>query len=190
MLSNRARYWICAWENLDVLEQLEAVQDRLSVSVRAPMSRNLALPWPALNRQSWKKRPYAGPKRFIVNWLALNLLRWKIPPTAALAARESHSNGAAREPRFKNARKCRKRQISQLQHVGSVLPQINLTGRYSKTEDPLLSSGAGERVTSLQMNVTVPIFSAVNHCSDFGLARCQRCANANVISPPIRLSAR
>ena len=81
-------------------------------------------------------------------------------PRLPVSLEKAMQTARRENPDLKNAQEMSKSgKYTSYSTVGSVLPQINLTGRYSKTEDPSLSSkGLESEATSLQMNVTVPIF--------------------------------
>ncbi len=153
-------------KNLNVLEkQLEAVQDRFSVGVvtRTDVAQSRAAAAGAKSAKLGAEAALRGaeavyrevvgiPPAALENPVKLPRLPRSLEKAIQTARREN--------PDLKNAQEMSKSgRYTSYSTVGSVLPQINLTGRYSKTEDPsLLSKGMESEVTSVQMNLTVPIF--------------------------------
>ncbi|CAI8216296.1 MAG: Outer membrane efflux protein BepC [Alphaproteobacteria bacterium] len=153
-------------KNLNVLEkQLEAVQDRFSVGVvtRTDVAQSRAAAAGAKSAKLGAEAALRGaeavyrevvgiPPAALENPVKLPRLPRSLEKAIQTARREN--------PDLKNAQEMSKSgRYTSYSTVGSVLPQINLTGRYSKTEDPsLLSKGMESEVTSVQMTLTVPIF--------------------------------
>ena len=153
-------------KNLDVLEnQLEAVQDRFSVGVgtRTDVAQSRAAVAGAKSAKLGAEAALRGAEAVYRELVGIEPAALENPtelPRLPRSLEKAIQTARRENPDLKNAQEMSKSgKYTSYSTVGSVLPQINLTGRYSKTEDPSLSSkGLESEVTSLQMNVTVPIF--------------------------------
>ena len=153
-------------KNLNVLEkQLEAVQDRFSVGVvtRTDVAQSRAAAAGAKSAKLSAEAALRGAEAVYRELVGIPPAALENPvklPRLPRSLEKAIQTARRENPDLKNAQEMSKSgRYTSYSTVGSVLPQINLTGRYSKTEDPsLLSKGMESEVTSVQMNLTVPIF--------------------------------
>ena len=153
-------------KNLNVLEkQLEAVQDRFSVGVvtRTDVAQSRAAAAGAKSAKLGAEAALRGAEAVYRELVGIPPAALENPvklPRLPRSLEKAIQTARRENPDLKNAQEMSKSgRYTSYSTVGSVLPQINLTGRYSKTEDPsLLSKGMESEVTSVQMNLTVPIF--------------------------------
>jgi TolC family type I secretion outer membrane protein len=153
-------------KNLNVLsKQLEAVQDRFSVGVvtRTDVAQSRAAVAGAKSAMLGAEaalRSAEAVYREIVG-IAPEKLDKPIKLPRLPGSLDRAIQTARREnPDLKNAQEMSKSgKYTSYSTVGSVLPQVNLTGTYSRNEDPsALTVGFESEVTSVQVRVTVPLF--------------------------------
>jgi outer membrane protein TolC len=129
------------------------------------MSRNRAPPWPVPDLPCWGRKPLCVVQKLsIVNWLGSRLRRLISPKNChvcrALSTKAIQT--ARREnPDLKNAQEMsRSGKFTSYSTVGSVLPSVNLTGTYSRNEDPTsLLVGSESEVTRVEVRLSCAALS-------------------------------
>ena len=153
-------------KNLNVLKkQLEAVQDRFSVGVgtRTDVAQSRAAVAGAKSAKLGAQAALRGAEAVYRELVGIEPAALENPvklPRLPSSLEKAIQTARRENPDLKNAQEISKSgKYTSYSTIGSLLPQLNLTGRYSKTEDPSLQlRGRDSEVTSVQMNLTVPIF--------------------------------
>lgn len=153
-------------KNLTVLEkQLEAVQDRFSVGVvtRTDVAQSRAAVAGAKATKLGAEaslRAAEAVYRELVGKMPEELESPRKLPRLPRSLDKALYTARRENPNLKNAQQMSKSgKYTSYSTVGSVLPSVNLTGTYSKTEDPTsLAQGLESEVSSLQVRFSVPLF--------------------------------
>lgn len=153
-------------KNLTVLsKQLEAVQDRFSVGVvtRTDVAQSRAAVAGAKSAKLGAEaslRAAEAVYRELVGKAPADLEKPQKLPRLPRNLDKALYTARRENPTLKNAQQMSKSgKFTSYSTVGSVLPSINLTGTYSKTEDPAASLLNNEtEISSLQLRLSVPLF--------------------------------
>lgn len=153
-------------KNLRVLEkQLEAVEDRFSVGVvtRTDVAQSRAAVAGAKSAQLVAAASLRGAEAVYREVVGVEPGALANPPKLPRLPRtldKAISTARSENPDLKNAQEMsRSGKYSSYSAVGSVLPSVNLTGTYSRNEDPSGSLvGHETEVTRVEVRVAVPLF--------------------------------
>jgi TolC family type I secretion outer membrane protein len=153
-------------KNLNVLEkQLDAVQDRFSVGVvtRTDVAQSRAAVAGARSAMLGAEAALRGAEavyRELVGIAPAALDKPKKLPRLPRSLEKAIQTARRENPDLKNAQEMsRSGKFTSYSTVGSVLPSVNLTGTYSRNEDPSsMFIGSEAEVTSVQVRVFVPLF--------------------------------
>ena len=153
-------------KNLNVLEkQLDAVQDRFSVGVvtRTDVAQSRAAVAGARSAMLGAEAALRGAEavyRELVGIAPAALDKPKKLPRLPRSLEKAIQTARRENPDLKNAQEMsRSGKFTSYSTVGSVLPSVNLTGTYSRNEDPSsMLIGSEAEVTSVQVRVFVPLF--------------------------------
>ena len=153
-------------KNLNVLEkQLDAVQDRFSVGVvtRTDVAQSRAAVAGARSAMLGAEAALRGAEavyRELVGIAPAALDKPKKLPRLPRSLEKAIQTARRENPDLKNAQEMsRSGKFTSYSTVGSVLPSVNLTGTYSRNEDPSsMFIGSESEVTSVQVRVFVPLF--------------------------------
>jgi len=153
-------------KNLVVLEkQLEAVQDRFSVGVvtRTDVAQSRAAVAGAKSAKLGAEaslRAAEAVYRELVGTPAADLEKPQKLPRMPRNLDKALYTARRENPTLRNAQHMSKSgKYTSYSTVGSVLPSVNLTGTYSKTEDPSSNLvGFESETTSVQLRFSVPLF--------------------------------
>jgi TolC family type I secretion outer membrane protein len=153
-------------KNLNVLEkQLDAVQDRFSVGVvtRTDVAQSRAAVAGARSAMLGAEAALRGAEavyRELVGIAPAALDKPQKLPRLPRSLEKAIQTARRENPDLKNAQEMsRSGKFTSYSTVGSVLPSVNLTGTYSRNEDPSsMFIGSESEVTSVQVRVFVPLF--------------------------------
>jgi len=153
-------------KNLNVLEkQLDAVQDRFSVGVvtRTDVAQSRAAVAGARSAMLGAEAALRGAEavyRELVGIAPAALDKPQKLPRLPRSLEKAIQTARRENPDLKNAQEMsRSGKFTSYSTVGSVLPSVNLTGTYSRNEDPSsMLIGSEAEVTSVQVSVFVPLF--------------------------------
>jgi TolC family type I secretion outer membrane protein len=153
-------------KNLNVLEkQLDAVQDRFSVGVvtRTDVAQSRAAVAGARSAMLGAEAALRGAEavyRELVGIAPAALDKPQKLPRLPRSLEKAIQTARRENPDLKNAQEMsRSGKFTSYSTVGSVLPSVNLTGTYSRNEDPSsMLIGSEAEVTSVQVRVFVPLF--------------------------------
>ena len=152
-------------KNLSVLEkQLEAVQDRFSVGVvtRTDVAQSRAAVAGARSAMLGAQASLRGAEavyRELVGVPPAALDKPKKLPRLPRSLEKAIQTARRENPDLRNAQEMsRSGKFTSYSTVGSVLPSVNLTGTYSRNEDPQGFIGHESEVTSVEVRVSVPLF--------------------------------
>ena len=153
-------------KNLMVLEkQLEAVQDRFSVGVvtRTDVAQSRAALAGAKSTKLGAEaslRAAEAVYRELVGKAPEDLVNPTKLPRMPRSLDKALYTARRENPTLRNAQQMSKSgKYTSYSTVGSVLPSVNLTGTYSKTEDPsVMARGEESETTSVQLRFSVPLF--------------------------------
>lgn len=153
-------------KNLNVLEkQLEAVQDRFSVGVvtRTDVAQSRAAVAGARSAMLGAQASLRGAEavyRELVGVAPETLDKPKKLPRLPRSLDKAIKTARRENPDLKNAQEMsRSGKFTSYSTVGSVLPSVNLTGTYSRNEDPTsLLVGSESEVTRVEVRLSVPLF--------------------------------
>jgi TolC family type I secretion outer membrane protein len=153
-------------KNLNVLEkQLDAVQDRFSVGVvtRTDVAQSRAAVAGARSAMLGAEAALRGAEAVYLELVGIApaaLDKPKKLPRLPRSLEKAIQTARRENPDLKNAQEMsRSGKFTSYSTVGSVLPSVNLTGTYSRNEDPSsMLIGSEAEVTSVQVRVFVPLF--------------------------------
>lgn len=153
-------------KNLTVLEkQLEAVQDRFSVGVvtRTDVAQSRAAVAGAKSAKLAAEAALRSAEAVYRELVGIEAAALEKPvklPRLPRSLEKAIQMARRENPDLKNAQEMSKSgKYTSYSTVGSVLPQVNVTGTYSKTEDPTAAlAGSEAETTSVEMTLTVPLF--------------------------------